>query len=769
MPEKTPIKEATLGFALGLLLTFWKCAFLTKVLGALLCLAAGLRWASGAFVLALFYGSLYLASHSPADLPAKGAELSGKVLARRPLSRGEILLVETPYGKGEIFSSFSLPECEPGTRFKAWIRLRSPGYLNPFAPSPEMRRLARGLSFRATLKKEKDILCFSPEGKRWWESLRERLFFFAAGLSPEARGLFTALILGEKAFLPGELREEVRKLGLYHFLAVSGFHLGLLYALLYGMVRRLWPRVSPFPSVPAQIPAALAGLSGAGFYAALSGFPPSASRALAMLALYTLSRVLLRRTSGFDLLAGAVLILLLLSPVSILDLSFRLSVLAVCGVILGHRVASFWLRGKNFLLRYLLEALAVSLGAWLFTLPLLLYAFGEVSLLGPLNTVLLAPLWCFLLVPGEMLAALLVPVAPDLASILAEFLAEALKWSLGWTLPSPPLRPPWPVGLFVLLLLSLASGVLLIVRGKRQGAIPIFFLSLILLAAGLWARERLFYLLALDIGKGNAVLVHLPGNRNLLFDAGARFGDFDAGRHLVNPVLRKLGVETLDLVLLSHPDLDHTGGLPALSRDFRLREILSGKFSKTSWRKASFAFPLEELDTPGVIRAGEAEILFFPGRPLPSDENRASLVAYLEYRGLTVFFPGDIDALRFRRLYLSGRLLPSEVFVLPHHGSRNGLFPPDWKALRFRVALALARGRKHPHPRVRRWLEREGYPLYETGRDGALALFLKNGRFLVCPEKALRSGLPKTLLWPYIPYVIPRGCQAYELHTLRDL
>ncbi len=767
--EKTPVKETALGFSLGLLLTFWKCALITKALGALLWLAAGLRWAFGAFALALLYGNLYLASHSPAEFSTKRMEISGEVLARRPLFRGESLLVETPHGQGEIFSPLSLPECEPGARFKARVRLRSPGYLNPFAPSPEIRRLSRGLSFRAALKREKDILCFAPEGKRWWEVLRERLFFFAAGLSPEARGLFSALILGEKTFLPGELQERVKALGLYHFLAVSGFHLGLLYALLYGVTKRLWPRLCRFSGVPAQIPAALTGLFGAGFYAALSGFPPSALRALTMLALYTFSRVLFRRTSGFDILAGAVLILLAFSPGSILDLSFRLSVLAVCGVILGHRLASLRLRGKNLFLRYSLEALAVSLGAWLFTFPLLLYTFGEVPLLGPLNTVILTPLWCFLLIPGEMLAALLVPVAPGWALTLTEFLAEVARAGIDLPLPSPLLRPPWPVGLFVLFLLTLATAAFLVVKRKIWPAISALLLALALFVLGWWVRDRFFYLLALDIGKGNAILVHLPGNRNLLFDAGARFGDFDAGKHLLAPTLRKLGIDTLDLVLLSHPDLDHTGGLPALLGEFHLKKILSGRFPKSSWEKIGRPFPLEEIEAPLSLRLGEAEILLFPGSPLSTNKNRASLVAYLEYRGLTVFFPGDIDTSRFQRLYLSRRLIPAEVFVLPHHGSRSGLFTAGWEALRFRMALVLARGRKHPHPLVREWLKTRGYPFYETGKTGALALFLRAGRFLVCPERDLRPGLPKALLWPYIPYVTSDGCYSYEFHTLRDL
>ncbi|MBX6423156.1 ComEC/Rec2 family competence protein [Thermosulfurimonas sp. F29] len=758
--------EGAAGFWAGLLLALWHSPAWILIVGVFF--GAVLRRAVMALALSagFFYGTLYL-GFLPSPPPQRVLLLEGRIEVVRPLEKGEALVVKSSYGRGEIFVGNLLPECLPGAHLRARVRVRHGGYLNPFSPGPEVGLLSRGLSFRAYAK-TREVLCYG-EGSDLLSRARERLLFFARGLSPPAGGLLAALVLGEKGLLPSPMRDEVRRRGIYHFLAVSGFHLGLLFAGLYGIVRRLWPRFFARPDLPAQIPALLAGLLGAVLYAALSGFPTSAVRALTMLSLYTLARLLFRRTTGSDLLAGTVLVLLIAFPGNALDLSFRLSVFAVGGVLLAYRLSDPFLASLRPLMRYPLRALAVSLGAWLLTLPFLLYTFGEVPLLGPLYTLLFSPLWCFILIPGEITVALLAPFFREAASGLAEILGRIFELSLTLPLPSPTLRPPFPVGLFVLFLILFGTGILWTVKGKRGKAIPAFLFAFLMVILGIRVRESLFYLLVLDLGKANAVLVHLPGNRNLLFDAGARFGDFDAGRWVTAPVPRKLGIKEIDLVVLSHPDLDHTGGLPALAEEFYLRHVLSGIFRRASWEKVGWMGDLEELSSPQALRIRGAEVFLLPGRPFPENENRESLVAYLEYRGLTIFFPGDIDRVRLRRLSGEGGLLPAEIFVLPHHGARNGLWPPAWTKIHPAVALAQARGIRHPHPVVRKWLAARGVPLYVTGERGALFVFLKDGGFLICSEEGLRGGLPKALLWPYIPYVTGRGCDEYTLHSLRNL
>ncbi|WP_168720223.1 ComEC/Rec2 family competence protein [Thermosulfurimonas marina] len=766
-PKSPPLLLATPALALGLLLSFWETSPFLKAL----LLGTSLLLRRPTVPLALLLGLLLGSWHLQKDrnLFLKTPQVfSGKILEEKASFGGTLLEVQTRKGRGQILARRIPPECRAGADFVARLWPGPRGFLNPFSPTLSESLLAQGLRFRLRLKNSRDLECF-PRKSRGISALRARLYGFALGLSPEARGLFSALILGEKVFLEEDFRERITRLGLFHFLAVSGFHLGLLYGLIFWATRNLLSRLWSFSGIPVQIPAALAGLFSAIFYAALAGFPPSAERALAMLGLFTLSRIFFRRVSGWELLAGAVVLLLFLKPQEVLSVSFRLSVAAVAGILLAHGLLKGRLPQRR-LLAWPLEALALSLGAWAFTLPLVLYYFGEAALLGPLNTLLTFPLWCAILIPGELLCGLLALISPGTATPMAETLGHLAGIFRNLPLPSPVLRPPWPVGLFSLALASLLASLVLFFYQRRSAALFSCGLFLLLSALGWGARERVFYLLVSDIGKANAVAVHLPGNQGVLFDAGARFGNFEAGRYVLRPLLKKLGFPDPKLVLLSHPDLDHTGGLPALKEDYPLRKVLSGAFRPSSWRPLG-EIP-EALKKPMVLSLERAQIFLLPGRPAPPArlENRESLLSFLEYRGLTVFFPGDADRERLLRLLREGALLPSEVFILPHHGAASGLFAPAWEALKPRVALASARGRKHPHPAVRRWLKVHGIPLYETAREGALTLFVRGDQFLLCPEKRLRKGLPKELLWPYIPYVVSgEYCEAYELHTLRDL
>ncbi|OAQ20693.1 DNA internalization-related competence protein ComEC/Rec2 [Thermosulfurimonas dismutans] len=726
---KSPLQAAALGLSLGLLFYFW--------------------WVSPS--LHNYLGETLV---------------EGQILNVSPYAGRTILEVKTFYGKGILFMPFEAWKCLPGRFFKARTFPTSSGYLNLFDTPRERHLLARGLFFAARVKRIEDISCFDTHRSSVLLDFRAHLFDFARRLSPLAQGLFSALVLGEKGPLPEEFKETLKAQGLYHFLAVSGFHLGLIYGMIYFAFRRLWVRIFPSQGIPAQIPAAFFALWGAAFYALLSGPSPSAQRALIMLLLFTLSRVLFLRTSGFDLLAGTVFTILILSPESILDLSFRLSVAAVLGILVGHRLYRKLSLPPNRFVRYLLGSFFVSLGASLATLPLLLFAFGEAPLLSPLNTLILSPFWCLILIPGEMVVAGLSFLSEDLAHELAEFLGGLFERAVHLPLPNLVLTPPYPVGLFILTSFSLALGIHFGLRKRYKPALILVSVTALFLFSGLFVRYALFYSVVLDIGRGNAILVHLPGDRNLLFDAGARYGSADLGKRILVPTLRKLGIGHLDFVIISHPDLDHTGGLPALLESVPVTRILSGKFRREDWQKLGLSPPLDEVVRPEVLKVSSAEIFLFSGTPESRNTNRESLMAYLEYEGLTVFFPGDADGKRLARLFRFGGTIPAEIFILPHHGARNGYFAPFWQAIDFRVAVASARGPRHPHPSVLKILKLYHRPLYVTAQEGTITVFLKRNGFLVCSARPLKKGLPLELIWPYIPYLNEQGCQRYELHAL---
>ena len=253
-------------------------------------------------------------------------------------------------------------------------------------------------------------------------------------------------------------------------------------------------------------------------------------------------------------------------------------------------------------------------------------------------------------------------------------------------------------------------------------------------------------LVVLDVGQGDAALVQ--GRRGaVLVDAGPARDDFDAGARRVVPALRALGVARLDLIIATHADLDHRGGLPAVLRGVPVAElwlpfgalgdpgfadaIAAARASGTrvrevgrgSARRAVGELVVDPLWPPPVDTASFAQRAEGERRPSGS-RNQRSLVVRITAPGLRVLMPGDLDARAEAQLLALQRDVRADVLLLPHHGSRGSSSAAFLDAVAPRLAIASAPCRSRfgmPHPDVRARLAERAVPLAWTGRDGALA------------------------------------------------
>jgi competence protein ComEC len=241
----------------------------------------------------------------------------------------------------------------------------------------------------------------------------------------------------------------------------------------------------------------------------------------------------------------------------------------------------------------------------------------------------------------------------------------------------------------------------------------------------------------LDVGQGDATLVQ--GRRaTLLVDAGRAVPDGpDLGRSVVVPALRALGVTRLDLVLATHADLDHRGGLPAVLEAFPVGELWLPRGTRDAPAFAPLRAAARAHDVPlrergrgdPSRRIGDLAI-----RPLwpdaaagPSSSNDRSLVVRIELEGRRLLLPGDIEAGAEAALLASGAELHADVLELPHHGSRSSSTPAFLAAVGASLAVASApcAGRfGMPHAQVQQRVRAAGARLWWTGRDGAVRVGL---------------------------------------------
>ena len=244
-------------------------------------------------------------------------------------------------------------------------------------------------------------------------------------------------------------------------------------------------------------------------------------------------------------------------------------------------------------------------------------------------------------------------------------------------------------------------------------------------------------LVALDIGQGDAFVLQ-SGDTAILVDAGAAVAQrFDRGRQIVVPALRASGIAHLDLVIVTHADSDHRGGIPAV-----LRQISVGRVWLPFGGREDPAFqdliataerqrvPIEaraasnHVESIGAI---DLQVLWPPAFEPPSTRNAGSLVVRAEAGGRTVLFPGDLPRAEERRVLSRGVRLNADVLVVGHHGSRTSTGRRWLQAIQPELALVSAPLRSPfgvPHREVTELLADQEVPMAWTGRDGAIAVGL---------------------------------------------
>ncbi len=590
-----------------------------------------------------------------------------------------------------------------GFDYEAWLfrqRLRAVGYVRP-SPPPE--RLEHAVQARYAV--------------HW---LRQKLGEHIRTALPEHpfTGMVTALANGETRGISREQWETLRATGTVHLVAISGMHITLVAGLVFFLTRFLWslPGYTVL-LVPAPAAAGAAALAAAALYAALAGFAVPTQRALLMLAVAMIGIFLRRRFPPSQLLAAALLAVMLHDPLAVMASGFWLSFTAVAVILFAVQGEP---RGRRLWQWITLQG-AIALGM----LPLMLALFQQVSLVAPLANLLAIPVFDFLVVPLTLLGVVVLPAAPQVSTSLFALAGGVLAWLwpmlefLGglaygqWTQATPP---PWAI-------LAAVPGVLWLLAPRgfpARWAGAIWMLPMLLVRPQVPAPGEL-WLTLLDVGQGLAAVLR-TANHTLVYDTGARFSaSFDAGGAVVVPYLRAVGVRRIDALIVSHGDNDHRGGVDSLLRAYPVAHLLSSVREVTAGASVRPCREGESWEWDGVHFT-----LLNPPRGYFSRHNNASCVLKVDSRYGSALLPGDIEARAEQRLVERyGWRLQAEVLVAPHHGSRNSSTEAFIAAVRPRHVLIPAGYRnryRHPHPAVIARYRRAGSRLHGSAASGALEL-----------------------------------------------
>lgn len=591
----------------------------------------------------------------------------------------------------------------------------------------------------------------------------------------QGQAMLPALLFGDRYALNSSTLDLFTKAGLVHSLALSGQHLALA-LLIAATIAAITSKVRPYSLLflPRRKMIFLAGLPLSLLYLWLGDAPPSLIRAVVMLFAGALLWLKGKVSVPTDALFLAALCFLIVHPASAFDLSVRLSMLSVAGILFAApliRAVPFRLRP----LRVPAQLLVVSLAAQTASLPVVLHSFGRFGLCFLLNLPWL-PVLGFFVLPLAALGCLLLPVADGSQTLHLLLKVAALPGDLLLALLRrmeesgllPVMQGLKPTGI-TMLGFACALAALACASGRSPNSPlcrKLLLCAVLLLPVGLYQRtiegilaahEERIMLRVLDVGQGQSLVLEYPtasGTGRMLLDGGGSLSlRFDTGRDIVAHALTFNRPPRLDALLASHADMDHIRGLISITDSFQVPRLylsaLPGAFDKSDGPRLLEAARKKDLDIRplaggDVISLSDdlsLEVLHPPARGRFSSNN-GSLVLRLVKNGKGLaLFCGDAEKSALRKLLKTGLPLQAQVLVLPHHGSASSLLPEFYDAVRPRAAL-VSNGSynvsRFPHPDVLNALKERKTAVFSTAEYGELRIvWTKNS-----DSPSLRFGKP---------------------------
>ncbi len=558
-----------------------------------------------------------------------------------------------------------------------------------------------------------------------------------------------ALAIGDQDSVPASDWDIFNRTGITHLVSISGSHVTMLAACGGVSMMWLWKRIrirgrSACERIPAKVMAACAALMVAFFYCLLAGWGVPARRTFFMLLVIGLAMMMRLAMTPTTILSMAAAIVTLLDPWSPLATGFWLSfgavlVLFAAGAQALSPVASASRTSK--IIALLKESVRLQ---WLITLamtPVIAYMFHQISLSSPVANAIAIPVVTFVVTPLAILVALICLI-PGLhmfaaglgwlANISMQFAMGPITWlsQAKWAMLDVEAIPPW------LLLMALTG----ICWALLPPGVPVRWAGWCLILPALMVkserpRDGAWKMIALDVGQGSSILV-TTRRHTLLFDTGARQGSSNAGQRVISPVLRALGIEKLDAIVVSHSDMDHAGGLPHILKAHPVLALYAS-FDAPAWLDQTHEDSFSKQSTAQSLsflycHRGQQwvwdSVIFTVLHPevvhgRSNKKNANSCVIHIAGAYHSALLTGDIGTKEEKSVIESHPGLEANVILAAHHGSitsSSELFVRQVNARHTIIQSGYLNRFKHPDEIVLNRWRSHGSHIWRTDRHGAI-------------------------------------------------
>jgi competence protein ComEC len=648
------------------------------------------------------------------------------------------------------------PEYAYGDRLTITGHLETPPVFDTFSYKDYLARYG----IHAMMRRVNIDYLESGQGNPFWAAMLAFKMRASATidriLAEPYASLLKGVFLGIETGIPHDLYELFNITGTSHIIVISGSNIAVVAGILLLLGQKMvGKRLAP--------PIAIAGII---IYTFLVGADGAVSRAAIMGIVWVGAIWVGRPNYALNALVFTGIALTLFNPLILWDVGFQLSFMATLGLIILVPLlerGTFGLLQRrvhpdqiNLSMALLSKLVIITLAAQIATGPLIVYHFGRFSLVSLLSNLLILPVQ-----PPIMALGALAMFAGMLWLPLGQLLGWLVWLPLAWTVKvvEQTSRWPWaslelgqfPFWLLILIYTLLAATVWWANRPKdNQVPIPRFRLPtagspgtrlwvggmgvvtlLIWLAVGTLPDGRL-HVTFLDVGQGDAILMTLPDGRQMLIDGGPSATDLNwqLGRNM------PFWDRSLDVVINTHPDADHLGGLVSVLERYQVGQTIISDMVGHNELDEQWERQLNELNLqPAIGQSGMAlalgpgitATLLSPGpHTLGADNsNNHSVVMRLQWGRISFLFPGDIEEPVEHSLIYAGLPLAATVLKSPHHGSNTSSSEPFLDAVNPQiVVISVGEDNKfgHPSAAVLERYAQHGSTILRTDQQGNIEL-----------------------------------------------
>ena len=550
--------------------------------------------------------------------------------------------------------------------------------------------------------------------------------------------IISAVLVGDKTSLEKEIKDSFRISNLSHMLAISGAHFGFIIIFCTFLVKRLkFKRLGQIITIFLIV-----------FFMTLTGMTPSVVRAGIMALISILSSILKRKTDIYTSLAIALFIQIINNPYVIFDVGLQLSFGGVLGIALFTKPIEEKLnRIKELKIN---SALAVTLGANIIIMPIMMYQFSTISLTFVISNLLAGSLLGAIMILGFV--SIILNIKPlyfvlnllvSLFSKIADICSK-LPLSLIY-IKTPSLIQIFLIYLIIFLFYLIFTGRLNLFRIKQ---IIISFLIIIFILNYRIPNNNLI-IHFIDVGQGDSCLMLHKGYVIMIDGGGSTDSKYDIGENTLVPYLLARKINKIDYLIVSHFDSDHAQGFIFVLKHLKVKNaILPIQATNSNLYQNFISICQAKKINVIYLRRGDlfniGDLKFetlHPGKNFISENamNNNSLVLRLDFFNTSLLFTGDIEAIAEQELVSKCKLkLDVDILKVGHHGSNTSSIESFLGAVSPNIALiGVGADNKFGHPgeEVIKRLKERKVNIFRTDLNGEITIEINKERNLKIKTK----------------------------------